>query len=201
MFLQLAKKYAKQYRAILIFSLLTALAAGFFTWRTGERYSASLAVSVSRLGTQQASDYKYDSYYALKASDEFGNTVAGWFRTPEMTVAVYKKANMNQGNASLNNLARRFQASKISPNVVDVRFGVKTEEGGKALAQAVSNVLQEKTYLLNSVSWQGIAFAVMTSEPVIIKNTYAIWWNALAGLLAGLVLGIFVRVAKDYFKS
>ena len=199
MSLQIFQKYAKRYRAVLIFALLTALAAGFFTWRTGERYSVSLAVSVSRLGTQQASDYKYDSYYAMKASDEFGDTVAGWFKTPEMTAAVYKKANMKLGGTNLNNMARRFQASKISPNVVDVRFGVKTEEEGRNLALAMTGILQDKSSLLSSLSGQGIAFAAMTSEPVIVKNTYAIWWNALAGFLAGLVLGIFIRVAKEYF--
>ena len=198
---QTIKKYALKYRAVLIFALLVALATGLFTWQKGERHNVSLSVTVSRLGTQPASDYKYDNYYAVKASNEFGDTVAGWFKTPEMTVAVYKKAYLKLASSNLSGLARRFSASKISPNVVDVRFSVKTEEEGKNLAQAMAGALREKADSLNLISGQGIAFAVMAGEPVIVENTGVIWWNALAGLLAGLVLGFFILVAKDYFKS
>ncbi len=188
------------YNYVFVFALLCALAAGLITWQMGERYSVSLGVTVSRLGTQSASDYKYDNYYALKASNEFGDTVAGWFKTPEMTAAVYKKADLTLGGAGLSSLARRFNASKISPNVVDIRFGASTEAEGQALAQAIADVLQEKTNQLNSISSQGIAFAAMTGEAVMVENANALWWNTLAGLLIGLVVGFFIKAAKDYFK-
>lgn len=188
-----------KFKWVLVFALVVALVAGIFSWQRGDRYRVSVALVVSRMGTQQATDYKYDSYYALKASDEFSDTIAGWFKTPEMTVAIYKKAGLSYGNPSLGSLARRFDAAKIAPNIVEVRFGAKSEAEANALAQGVNNAIQEKAYLISAASWQGISFATMGSEPVVVKSDYLIWLNALAGLLVGLVVGLFGRAAKDFF--
>ncbi|MDD2730665.1 MAG: hypothetical protein PHW33_00900 [Candidatus Portnoybacteria bacterium] len=193
------KNIFKEYRWVLVFALLVAVAAGFFTWRQGEKYSVSMAISVSRQGTQAAADYKYDSYYAVLASDEFGDTVTGWFKTPEMAVAVYRQAGLPLSQNSLNGLARRFQAAKISPNVVEVRFGVQTEPEAGALARGIASVLQEKVSLLNPSSAQGLAFAVTAGEPVVAENKQAIWWKSLAGFITGLAAGWFIKAAKNYF--
>ena len=158
-----------------------------------------MTINISRQGTQAAADYKYDSYYAVLASDEFGDTVTGWFKTPEMTVEVYRQADLPLAKNSLNDLARRFRAAKISPNVVEVRFGVQTEAEADILSQGIAKALQEKTSLLNASSAQGLAFAVLAGEPVVAENTQVVWWKALEGFITGLAAGWFIKAAKDYF--
>lgn len=192
---------AQKYKGVLIFALAVALVAGIFTWQKQDRYDVSLSLTVSRYGTQSAQDYKYDNYYAIKASDEFGETVSGWFKTPEMTQAIFKKLAVRPGSMSLDSLKRRFKAAKISPNLVEVRFSAKNENEAKNLAQAVSDTVVEKTNLLNVSSWQGISFLVAGGEPVIVKNEMAIWWNLLTGFLVGLVVGFFVFISKEYFSD
>jgi len=191
----------KEYKEVLIFALGVALVAGIFTWQKQDKYEASLSLTVSRYGTQSAQDYKYDNYYAVKATDEFGNTVAGWFKTPEMTQAIFKKADFQFSHQSLDSLKKRFQAAKISPNLVEVRFSAKDESTAKKLAEAVVNSVSEKVSLLNASSWQGISFLVMGSEPVIVKNSLAVWWNVLAGFLVGLVVGFFIKISREYFSA
>lgn len=191
----------QEYKEVLIFALGVALVAGIFTWQKQDKYEASLSLSVSRYGTQSAQDYKYDNYYAVKATDEFGNTVAGWFKTPEMTQAIFKKASLQSNSQSLDSLKKRFQAAKISPNLVEVRFSAKDESTAKILAEAVVNTVSEKVSLLNTISLQGVSFVVMGSEPVIVKNSLAVWWNVLAGLLVGLVVGFFIKVSREYFSA
>lgn len=194
------KKYLKKYKWVLVFALAVAMAAGIFVW-LGDKYSASLNLTVSRLGTQNAADYKYDSYYALKASDEFGSAVEGWFKTPSMTQAVYQKANLSLGPMGLNSLSRRFLAVKISPVTVEVRFSANSEADIKAISQAVASVAQAKADLLNSSSNQGVAFTIIGSEPVIVSNAANLWRNILAGFFIGLVFGFFMQVAKEYFRK
>jgi len=189
----------QEYKEVLIFALAVALVAGVFSWQKQDKYEASLSLTISRYGTQQAQDYKYDNYYAIKATDEFGNTVAGWFKTPEMTQTIFKKANFQSSAQSLDSLKKIFKAAKISPNLVEVRFSAKDESVAKKLAEAVVNAVSEKINLLNVSSSQGISFLVMGSEPVVVKNNMTVWWSVLAGLLVGLVVGFFLKISREYF--
>jgi len=196
---KLIEELFAKYRWILLFAVLVALAAGIFAWFTAQSYSASLALTITRQGTQASSDYKYDDYYALKASDEFGTTVVGWFKTPEIASAVGRQAGLVV-SGSLSSLSRKFQAQKLSPNLVEVRYGASSASEAQKIAQAIGRVIADKINLINKSSDQGIAFLAIAGEPVIVKNTFSIWLNVLAGFLIGLVFGIFVRTAKDYFR-
>lgn len=194
------KREVQEYKGVLIFALGVALVAGIFTWQKQEKYEVSLSLNISRSDAQSAQDYKYDNYYALMASDEFGNTVAGWFKMPEMTQAILKRADLWAGAQSLDSLKKRFKAAKISPNSVEIRFSAQDESAAKNLAEAVVAIVSDKTGLLGSSSSRGIAFAVTGSEPVIVENHSVIWWNMLAGILVGLVVGFFVKVSREYFS-
>jgi len=200
-FLLPGMKYLKKYKYVLIFALLVALAAGFFAWRKAEKFEVSLALTISRYGTQSAQDYKYDNYYALKATDEFGGTVAGWLKTPEVTQAVYKRAGLELSSPTLSSLSRKFKAVKISPNLVEIRFSAKTQDEGQKMAQAAGQIIAEKANLLNASSWQGISFLVVAGEPVVVKNKMILWWNVLMGLIVGLVFGFFVQISNEYFRE
>jgi hypothetical protein len=194
------KKIFEEYKWVLVFAVVAALAAGIFAWQ-GAKYSASQALTISRSGTQSAADYKYDNYYALKAGDEFGSVVEGWFKTPEMTQAIYKKANLNLGAPSLADLSRSFQAAKISAGTVEVRFGAASVEEAKNIGRSIVAATAEKANELSSISSQGVAFSVVGGEPVVIDNSGNIWRNALVGLIMGLIFGIFVKAGKEYFSD
>lgn len=195
------KKYLKDYQWVLIFALLVALAAGFWAWR-GDKYSASLTLTVSRLEAQKTADYQYDNYYALKASDEFGSAVVGWFKTPEMAQIIYQKANLALAEPSLGGLSRAFKAAKISPTTVEVRFGGASESEVKIISQAVVDAAAEKTEALKAFSGSGVnvAFSVKGGEPVIINNSNDLWQKTLLGLVVGLIFGLFVKIAGEYFR-
>ncbi len=193
------KKYLAEYKWVLVFALAVAFVAGFFTWISADKYSASLALTISRAGTQNAADYKYDNFYALKASDEFGSVVEGWFKTPEMTQIIYKRAEINLGSPSLGSLSRRFKAAKISPTTVEVRFSAASVSEIKAIGRAILNVSAEKANSLSYFSGQGVAFSVTGNEPVIVANSFNVWQNTLMGLIIGLIFGFFARAAKEYF--
>src|SRR3989338_973583 len=193
-------KYLNDYKWVLVFAVLVALAAGIFAWQK-DKYNVSLSLTISRAGTQNSADYKYDSYYALKASDEFGSAVEGWFKTPEMAQAINKQAGLDLGAPSLASLSRRFQAVKISPTTVEVRFGAISANDAKNISLAIANVAGARADLLNTKSNQGVAFTVIGGEQVIAADPFNFWQDALLGLIIGLVFGVFVKVAGEYFKT
>ncbi|MBU1102801.1 hypothetical protein KJ853_04080 [Patescibacteria group bacterium] len=193
------KEFLAKHKLIWVFALLVAAAAGIFSWRATQNYTGSLALTISRSGTQNAIDYKFDSYYALKATDEFGSTVVGWFKTPEIASVINARLGIDSSGWSLSALSGKFKAAKISPNLVEVRYGATSQDDVKKIASAVSQVIAEKVNLLNSSSGQGLAFVVIAGEPVAVKNTYNLLLGVLAGFLVGLVFGFFIMVARDYF--
>jgi len=195
-----AKEFLCKYCYILIFAVVVAAVAGLWSWQRGDKFDTSLALTVSRLGSEAATDYRYDNYYAVMASDQFGDTVVGWFKTPQMGAAIQQKTGFNYAGQSLNSLAGRFRATKLAPNVVEVRFGAKTQQEAMNLSSAVVSAIQEKISSVNSASNQGIAFAALPAETVVVKNSMAIWFNVLAGFLMGLVVGFFARSAREYLK-
>ncbi|MFH1385639.1 MAG: hypothetical protein ABIG65_01165, partial [Patescibacteria group bacterium] len=131
----------------------------------------------------------------------FGNAVVGWFKTPEMAQVIYQKANLALVEPSLGGLSRAFKAVKISPTTVEVRFGGASAGEVKAISQAVIVAAAEKADALNSFSGQGVAFSVKAGEPVIINNSADIWQQALLGLIIGLIFGLFVKIAGEYFRE
>lgn len=191
--------YSLKYRFVLIFALLMALAAGFWKWQSAGKYDVSLVLTVNRYGIQQSPDYRYDNYYALKASDEFGDTVAGWFKTPEMAQAIFKKVGLGSWSQNLNDLSIRFKAEKIAPNLVEIRFSARSEDEAKAFAQAMGHLAAEKVDAINASSSQNVSFLLLAGEPVVVKNEGWVWQGVLAGFLVGLAVGIFVRASKEYF--
>ncbi len=191
--------FLKSYRNVFFFSFLVASVTGVFAWQRGEKYSISLTITLSRQETQNVTDYKYDSYYAILATDEFSETLSGWFKTPEMTEDIYYQASLPLKKNSLNNLARRFRAEKISPHVVEIRFGASSESEGLILAQAIKEVLEKRISLLNSASAQGLNFTILSSNPIIVKNIQTIFWQIVAGFFTGLTVGWFIKSAKEYF--
>lgn len=192
--------YLLKYRFVFIFALLMAVVAGFWEWQSAGKFDVSLVLTVNRYGIQQSPDYRYDNYYALKASDEFSDTVAGWFETPEMAQAILKKTGLDSWSQNLNALSRRFKAAKIAPNLVEVRFSAQSEEEAKILAKAIGQLGAQKVDVINSASSQNISFLLLVGEPVIVKNAGIIWWNIFSGFLVGLAVGFFLKLGKEYFK-
>jgi len=195
------KGFIANYKWVLVFALVVAIVAGFFTWLQADKFSASLALTVSRAGAQSTSDYKYDDYYALKAADEFGSTVVGWFKTPETAQAIFQQAGLDFDSGSLVGLSRVFRAAKISPNTVEVRFSAGSEDQAGAISLAIVAVAAGKASFLGVASGQGAAFAVSGGEPVVVANSFNVWQNVLAGLIVGLIFGFFVKTGKEYFKE
>ncbi|MEK7160846.1 MAG: hypothetical protein AAB724_02360 [Patescibacteria group bacterium] len=197
---KIAKEWFQKYQAVLIFAVIAGLAAGLSAWWLQPPFRASISLTVSRATLQLGSDYQYDNYYALKASDEFGDTVAGWFKIPEMTQEILKQAGQTGALESLSSLSRRFSAVKVAPNLVELRYGAASPTEALILGEAIKRVVTGKVDDLKQASNQSINFSVLAGPVVVANNSRTIWWQALAGLAAGLALGFFLKVSREYLS-
>lgn len=195
------KDWLLKNKRTLQFAFLIAILCGIWAAWRGQGYSASVSMLVSRVASVQPIDYNYDSYYALKATDEFGGTIIGWLKTPEVVESVYKKAGIDFAPSGFSGFSGNFKGIKVSPSTVEVRFDCSSRDDAKKIAKAIGETISEKNKQLADSSKQGINFVALTSEPVVIQNKLDVIVKFLAGLLVGFVFGLFFQRAKIFFND
>ena len=195
------EQFLRGNKNVLIFAAAVGILTGFFYWWTGANFNVSLALTNVRVAVGQPLDYNYDSYYALKASDEFSSIISGWLKTPETVGMIFKKAGLDYLPSSFADFSGRFKTVKVSTNVLEIRFGADSKNEAEKISWAIGETIAQKNQALAEISKQGLNFSTLAGEPVILKNSF---WNilekALMGFFAGLIFGLFFESAKKYFK-
>lgn len=181
--------------SIVILVFFTAL----LTFFKPANYTSDLTLLVSRKGTQATDNYKYDGYYAVQASDVFGDNVSQWLASASIASEIYSKAGIKVDFTDFKQFSKIFKAKKLSSQYVEVRYETKDERSAKVIAHAIVDVLQEKTDSLGKSSNEEISFNIIYNDPLVIKSVNNIWLNSLLAALGGLFLGVLLAFGKNYF--
>lgn len=166
----------------------------------GAFYDNDMLLLISRNGTQNTADYKYDGYYAVQASDIFSDNISQWLSSASVVSEIYIRAKAENEMKSLKSFSKVFKADKLSSQYVRVRYSSKDRETAKNLARAMINVLQEKADLLSGASAEQIGFKVIYSDPLSVENKSDFLLNGVLAVIGGLFLGIFMALGKNYLE-
>jgi len=197
-YLKFIKKY---FWLVVILTLLSGLTAFLLSYLKPVSYEASISFAVNRINREDTSDYQFDGYYAIQASDLVSQTVVSWFSTPSVVLEIYRKAGITPKYDSLEEFATFFNTKKYSAQNIGVKFREKSEKAAKSIAEATIDVISSKVKELNKNADTSSLFEASASMPVIVKTKVNYWLNTLIGLLAGFIFGIFLVYLIGYFKS
>lgn len=175
---------------VMITAITVVLVVGALVFRKIQptTFSASRALTLSRVNTQKTSDYKFDDYYAIQAVDLFNKTVAAWLQTPSDVLDVYQDAGISAPSTSLNSLARVIKTTKISPQVMQVEFTHGNEAEARKIADSIVKIVNREVDKQNAVETEQAYFHVDASDTVVVETQK---YYALVGIVAFLV-GLFV---------
>jgi len=190
----------KHYLLILTVTILVGVSSFVFTLTRTVVYDTSLSLFITRTTSQITQDYKYDGYYAIKASELFSDTVKQWLESPEVVVEIYKQAEIDLPFKSLRKLRKVFSAYKMSSQFVEVRFKERDEQKAQKVSSAIPLVLQSKTHELTG-EMKDMSFSIKAANPIIVEKNPKPLLNSLIGLISGFVLGIFIVFFKEYFRK
>ena len=191
-----------KFRWFIIIVTIIALAASLaFSFLKPVYYDTSISFSINRTNEQETSDYQYDGYYAIQASDLFSQTVMSWLLTPSVLLEIYEKANIDPQISSIENLTSRFKTKKYSPQNVVVRYKERDRQTADKIAQAIITVVEEKASAAIQSSDQEAFFEVVGSKPVIVERKPIIWLNILIGLLGGFVVSLLAAYTVEYLRG
>lgn len=182
-------RLAWRYKTLLILTLLIPpVLAAIFAINRPDTYTTSIAFTVNRINKQATTDYQFDGYYALQASDLFSETVVSWFLTPSVIVEIYDAAGVDPQVTSLNALTSRFKIKKFSSQNLVVKFTESSEDVSGKIGTAVVQTVEAKAAELNQTADRKALFEVVGGKPVTVHDSN----QALLVTAVGLVIGLFL---------
>lgn len=184
-----------------IAGIAVALFTLYFTKNQPSYYQSSLSLLISSVEPQPTSDYRFDGYYTIQATDLFSNTVEAWIKSPEVVTEIYTQAQVGINGDNIKVLTKKFKAEKMSPHYIELRYTTGTEKDAVDIAGAITKVLDEKASMISQVSQKQTAFTVKSGTPIIMLSEPPVLINTFIGLVAGLVAGFVFVVLREYSKE
>ena len=159
-----AKALKKRLPVIVLISVLLAVVSYGIVARVKPRYLVHYSYIVSLSQREPKSDYRFDGFYALQATDLFAATLNSWVQAPEVVVKAYEAAGLVLPSQDAREVAKAVSAQKTGPQIVQVTVSDESKVKAEALAKGLQSVVAEnvKTYHDNGVP--EVSFTTVADE-------------------------------------
>ncbi|NQV13656.1 MAG: hypothetical protein HQ530_05150 [Parcubacteria group bacterium] len=186
---------------IFVCAVLCGILALIFSALKPASYETSIAFSVQRVNRQDTSEFQYDNYYAIQASELLGNTIVGWLESPEIIREAYQAAGLAVSEDDLNALAQGMKAKQISAHLVRAKYSQTDRDQADKVAASLVTVINNKVEVTEKNADSKNSFIVTSPQPVIVEKKYGPATLALAGIFCGLFVGIGIAFGREYLKK
>lgn len=150
---------------LLIASIIAGIVAYGVASRLPVSYDVSLSYVVSQESRDPVSDFRYDGYYAISATDLFTTTLASWIVSPETVVRFYEKAHIPLPTEDPISLSKRIIAIKAAPQLVNITVKHPSKLEAEKLAAGIAQVVPAFVEQYNTTGSPASRFAVVASSP------------------------------------
>lgn len=184
--------FKKHFKLFLLATALIMAAIIIFQSAKPLTYKTSLALNITRDGSQKTDDYKYDEFYRLQADERFADTVVRWMALPGITADICDEAGVSKN--------KKFKAKRFSSQVIEITYITSDVKTAQKLSDSIIKVLNRETEKLNEFQKNEAWFKILGSRPIITNNKPDLWKTALVGLLIGAFLGFWAILIKHYLE-
>ena len=192
------KKNSKSFLAIVFLFIILGALLQFFR---PPSYKASLNLNVTRTGTQETSDYKFDDFYRLQADERFADTIVRWLESPRVAVDILSDARIDTGEMTERRLSRYFKAQRFSSQFIRVTFSAGNAETAGKISESAIKILNRETQALNEGLEKEGWFKIIGGEPVVKRSGWNWPITILFSVLAGIFLGFWAMLIKHYLSD
>ncbi len=190
----------KQYFLVIAIIIVTVLIAeGYFIFRQKD-YNTSLLINITRTGTQETTDFRYDDFYRLQADEKFTETLVQWLKSPRVVLDILDEAGVDTKDMNLRKLSKAIRPEKMSSQVILISYVSQDSQTAKKISQSIVNVISKKTEDLNEDQKNNTWFKIISNDPVIVKNQIDLVMVFLASLLIGFFLSFWLAILRHYLK-
>lgn len=185
------KKYQKTFVVTVVLFIVVG-AIGYAVQPTA--YATNLALNITRKGTQQTSDYRYDDFYRLQADERFADTVVSWLASPRIVADISADAGDVHSIGAI-------KAARLSSQMIAVTFKTNDADSGTIIAQSIGKILNQQANELNQSQQEDTWFTIQADQPVtaLAKISFAILF--LASLALGIFFGAWAVMVRHYWEK
>ncbi|MBI3255585.1 MAG: hypothetical protein HYZ63_01290 [Candidatus Andersenbacteria bacterium] len=170
---------------ILLMSVVAALVGYGVASRIKPSHIVHFSYTVSLAQRDNPTDFRFDGYYALQATDLFASTLAGWMKTPEHVVEAYREAGLTLPSTDARDIVQVVDVVKSGPQLVQVAVKSESKIQAEALASGLRSVIGRQVKTYHDKGIPAVAFTVVADTP----------WTGLQALpIRTITSGVFVFV-------
>ena len=190
----------KHWKFIIGFTALILVIAIILQIRARQKYEVNFSLLISEVKTQRTKEFKYDSYYALKAKSKIGDYLMGILQSPEVVAQILKSSKI-QNNIAAHKLRTFFHVYKSSDQSIGIVFFLKNPSSASVIGQNVietANSYLAKAYYPDTNDAQ---FLVRTTNPLVSLKKPHLGLNSVIVLFVSFILLSLIALFKDYWSS
>lgn len=196
-YIQIIKQNIKIFFTVVVLIVLGSFA---YLYLRPVSYSTTLTLDVTRQGSQNTPDYKFDDFYRLQADEKFAETIVQWLQSPRTVTEIYLKSGINPEQLTLRQLTKYFKAEKLSSQMVAVRFSASNLNIARKISAALPEIISKNTERLNQNQKENTWFQVVPQEAVIIQNTFDPFLVFVITLAIGIFAAFWAAMIAHYIK-
>ncbi|GBE17298.1 hypothetical protein BMS3Abin15_01139 [bacterium BMS3Abin15] len=197
-YIQILKKH---FGLFLLVIILVVIAGIIFQVSKPANFKSSLTLNVTRTGSQQTSDYRYDDFYRLQADERFADTVVRWLGSPRIVTDIYNDAKITTAGLSSRKLSKIFKAQRLSSQLVQVTYITSNSRTSEKLSESIVSILNKQSDELNELQKNETWFKILGSYPVVKENKPDMELVIIVSILLGIFLGVWAVFIKNYFSN
>lgn len=162
-------QYWASFKALLpMFLLVSIVAAGValvIARQLPVQHQAHFSYSVSLAVREQSTEYQFDGFYALQATDLFTATLASWAQAPEMVAAAYRAGGLELPTQDPRRLVRSIEARKVAPQLVEITIRETDAARAQQLIEGLKIIVGSEVERYHTESIPELQFRVTATEP------------------------------------
>lgn len=187
----------KKMPVVLMASFVLAVIAWLVVRGIGVSYEVHFSYLISLSQREEVSDYSFDGYYALQATDLFTATLAQWIKTPEVIVEAHKEAGIDLEVNDPRDLGRKIRAVKTAPQLIEVTVKGKSREKTERLAEGVRVVMKKNVERYHDKGIPALRWRVVETEPWVGQQKLSIAPIVAATFVFAFFMGINVVLLAE----
>jgi len=197
-YIRIIKKDSKVFLAVVVMIILAAFG---YIYAQPVRYDSSLALNITRTGTQKTDQFRYDNFYRLQADDKFTETVVEWLKSPRVAEDIYNNAGIDTSKMTLQQLSKAVKPEKMSSQLVLVSFSASDISTSKKISAAVFKTVNDNTNALNKDQQDAEWFQILSQDPVIVKYHMDPRLLFVMSFIFGTFVAFWAVMIKHYFRQ
>ncbi len=156
---------ARNFYKLLGISILVATLGYGIAKQFPATYEVNFSYMVSMEQRDESSNFRYDGYYALSATDLFSATLAGVIVSPETIVAAYGGANIPLPTEDTIDLVKSIRSEKVAPQLVRVRVRNASRERAEDISSGLMDAVEGSVDQYNQKGNTAIVFRAIATTP------------------------------------